>query len=328
MVKRINFLTNKILGDGRMNELVKVYNDGSVELRVEFKMIDSQVYANANTMAESQKLADWKRSANTKRYIDALNSRKINGMENSHTSFIISESGSDTLNGTWIHEKLILNLARYISVDFELWADEQIATLIRDGEVNLTKPSYAIDNPIERAKRWIEEQELHQLEVKQKDEVIIKVKEEVKAKEKVIDDITKDVDTPLLCKTVTDYINILHHKTKEPHQVIYKKVYDVLGRRLSKDIPYRKAQYEQKQREMVIENIEYNKKHDLRGEDRRVPFKMKDAKSKISTLEYIVDVLGEGHALIETIAKLADVGIEDVIEKYNYYRSTNVDELM
>ena len=35
----INFLTNKI-GDGRMNELVKVYNDGKVELRVEFKMID------------------------------------------------------------------------------------------------------------------------------------------------------------------------------------------------------------------------------------------------------------------------------------------------
>ena len=71
-----------------MNELLKVYNDGKVELRVEFEMIDGQVYANANTMVESQKLADWKRSANTKRYIEGLNSRKINGMENSHISFI------------------------------------------------------------------------------------------------------------------------------------------------------------------------------------------------------------------------------------------------
>lgn len=305
-----------------MNEIVKVYSDGIVEMQVEFKVIDGQVYAKANSMTDSVTLDNWKRSANTKRYIGALENK--NSVKS--TEYIISEEGR--LGGSWIHEKLILNLARYIDVNFELWCDDMIATLIRDGEVNLTKPSYAIDNPIERAKRWIEEQELHQLEVKQKDEVIIKVKEEVKAKEKVIDDITKDVDTPLLCKTVTDYINILHHKTKEPHQIIYKKVYDVLGRRLSKDIPYRKAQYEQKQREMVIENIEYNKKHDLRGEDRRVPFKMKDAKSKISTLEYIVDVLGEGHALIETIAKLADVGIEDVIEKYNYYRSTNVDELM
>lgn len=310
-----------------MNDLVKVYNDGSVELRVVFRMIDGQVYANANTMVDSQKLSDWKRSANTKRYLDALKSRRINGMENSHSTYIISESGTDTLNGTWIHEKLILNLARYISVDFELWADEQIATLIRDGEVSLVKPSYTIDNPIERAKRWIEEQELHQLEVKQKDEVIIKVKEEVKAKVKVIDDITKDVDTPLLCKTVTDYINVLHHKTREPHQMIYKKIYDVLGRRLNKDIPYRKTQYEQSQRELVINNIAYNKENDLKGEDRKVPFRMKDANAKLSILEYIVDVLGEGHALIETIAKLADVGIEDVIDKYNYYKNTDVDLL-
>ena len=40
-----------------MNELVKVYNDGTVELRVEFKMIDGQVYAKANTMAELQKIS-------------------------------------------------------------------------------------------------------------------------------------------------------------------------------------------------------------------------------------------------------------------------------
>ena len=307
-----------------MNELVKVYNDGSVDLRVEFKVIDGQVYAKANSMADGKKLENWKASPNTKRYLEALqNNRSLDFRE-----WIISKNGGViSEQGTWIHEKLILNLARYISVDFEIWVDEMIATLIREGEVSLVKPSYTIDNPIERAKRWIEEQELHQLEVKQKDEVIIKVKEEVKAKVKVIDDITKDVDTPLLCKTVTDYINVLHHKTREPHQMIYKKIYDVLGRRLNKDIPYRKTQYEQSQRELVINNIAYNKENDLKGEDRKVPFRMKDANAKLSTLEYIVDVLGEGHALIETIAKLSDVGIEDVIDKYNYYKNTDVDLL-
>ena len=304
-----------------MNELVKVYNDGNMELNVEFKVIDGEVYAKANSMADSTKLDNWKRSANTKRYLEALEGRSVKS-----TEWILSNNGGNE-QGTWIHEKLVLNLARYISVDFEIWCDEQITTLIRDGEVSSVKPSYTIDNPIERAKRWIEEQELHQLEVKQKDEVIIKVKEEVKAKVKVIDDITKDVDTPLLCKTVTDYINVLHHKTREPHQMIYKKIYDVLGRRLNKDIPYRKTQYEQSQRELVINNIAYNKENDLKGEDRKVPFRMKDANAKLSILEYIVDVLGEGHALIETIAKLADVGIEDVIDKYNYYKNTDVDLL-
>ena len=49
-----------------MNEIVKVYNDGSMELKVEFKLIEGQVYANANTMADSKKLENWKASANTK----------------------------------------------------------------------------------------------------------------------------------------------------------------------------------------------------------------------------------------------------------------------
>ena len=43
--------------------------------------------------------------------------------------------------------------------------------------------------------------------------------------------------------------------------MIYKKIYDVLGRRLNKDIPYRKSQYEQSQRDLVINNIAYNKEN-------------------------------------------------------------------
>ena len=69
-----------------MTELVKVYNDGNVELNVEFSVIEGQVYANANTMADSQKLADWKRSSNTKRYIDALETRG-----NSHSLILSGE---------------------------------------------------------------------------------------------------------------------------------------------------------------------------------------------------------------------------------------------
>ena len=117
-----------------MNELkVKEYLDKQIE----FKMINGEVYANANSMAETQKLKDWKRSKNTTKYLTALEVKKNNGVENSHTRFIISESGLGTLNGTWIHEKLILSLARYISVEFEIWCDEQIATLLREGQVSI-----------------------------------------------------------------------------------------------------------------------------------------------------------------------------------------------
>ena len=101
--------------------------------RIEFKMIDGHIYANANQMANgfggSQKLADWTRSENTKRYMEALNKNKL--WKNS----IISEEGRN--GGTWIHEKLVLNFARYLNVEFELWCDEQIATLLREGKVEL-----------------------------------------------------------------------------------------------------------------------------------------------------------------------------------------------
>ena len=116
------------------NEIVKVYNDGSMELNVEFKVIDGEVYAKANTMTDSKKLENWKASPNTKRYIEALeNSRSLKSRE-----WIISNKGGEaSQQGTWIHEKLVLNLARYIDVAFELWIDEQITTLIREGEVSM-----------------------------------------------------------------------------------------------------------------------------------------------------------------------------------------------
>ena len=302
-----------------MNELVKVYNDGSVELRVEFRMIDGQVYAKANSMADSQKLADWKRSANTKRYLEALKSRKINGMENSHSSYIISESGTDTLNGTWIHEKLILNLARYISVDFEIWADEQIATLIREGEVSLAKPSYTIDNPIERAKRWIEEQELHQLEIKEKDTKIEQQQVKIAEVKDTVNKITEGVDVALLAKTTTDYVKKLAIRSGKKYGVVYNDIYGLLGRRLNMDINVRHSNFCNTEEKKAIDNLKYNIENNLTGEDRIRPFRKSDTRYKISKLEYIVDILGKGMELFEVIAKLAEVKVDDVIGKYKLY---------
>lgn len=104
--------------------------------RIEFKMVDGHVYANANQMANgfggSQKLKDWKRSENTKRYIEALEAKgKFS------TPLIDTKIGGINGGETWIHEKLVLNFARYLNVEFELWCDEQIATLLREGKVEL-----------------------------------------------------------------------------------------------------------------------------------------------------------------------------------------------
>lgn len=116
-----------------MNELMVREYLGN---RIEFKMVDGHVYANANQMANgfggSQKLKDWKRSENTKRYIEALEAKgKFS------TPLIDTKIGGINGGETWIHEKLVLNFARYLNVEFELWCDEQIATLLREGKVEL-----------------------------------------------------------------------------------------------------------------------------------------------------------------------------------------------
>ena len=40
--------------------------------KIEFKIIDGEIYANATTMTESKKLENWKASSNTKKYLEAL----------------------------------------------------------------------------------------------------------------------------------------------------------------------------------------------------------------------------------------------------------------
>lgn len=137
-----------------MNELIVKEYLGS---GIEFKVIEGNIYANATSIAKafengSQKLSDWKRSSKT---IELIN--ELETMEKSH-SLIISEEGRN--GGTWIEENLLLDFASYLNVKFKIWINTQITTLLREGEVKITKQdSYIIENPVERAKRWIEEYE-------------------------------------------------------------------------------------------------------------------------------------------------------------------------
>lgn len=117
--------------------IIKEYSGNSIE----FKMINGHIYANANQMANGfggrVKLDNWKRSENTKRYIEALEKSL---RENYDTKLIlVNQGGKAKEQGTWIHEKLVLNFARYLNVEFELWCDEQIATLLREGMVTIDK---------------------------------------------------------------------------------------------------------------------------------------------------------------------------------------------
>ena len=97
---------------------------------IQFEEVDGILMANATLMCKpfGKISKDWLKSDQTKRYIAAISDRtKIPSAD----LVIVKKGGME--QGTWIHEKLILPLARFLSTDFEIWCDERISELMRNG---------------------------------------------------------------------------------------------------------------------------------------------------------------------------------------------------
>lgn len=113
---------------------------------------DGVVYFKANDMADSNTIKHWKINPSTLRYVNAIeNKLGENQLVSNKNSMLNEIKGSKAIisiegrnGGTWIHEKLVLSLARYISVEFEMWCDEQLQTLFREGRVEI-KPKSKLD---------------------------------------------------------------------------------------------------------------------------------------------------------------------------------------
>lgn len=110
------------------------------ESPIQFEEINGQIMVNATQMfaANGANLDNWKRSPITQKYIKALSDKTDTyNLRIAENQLIISKKGGLETQGTWIHERLVLNAARYISVEFELWCDEKLAELFRDGQTSL-----------------------------------------------------------------------------------------------------------------------------------------------------------------------------------------------
>lgn len=96
---------------------------------------------NATQMAKpfGKSLKDWLRTESTKRYISVM-SERLNLLSSDLVSVTYGNDG-----GTWIHEKLVVKLAQWLNVEFEIWCHTQIETLMREGKVELTKPESLLD---------------------------------------------------------------------------------------------------------------------------------------------------------------------------------------
>lgn len=103
------------------------YNDISVSF-------NEQYYLNATTIAKhfNKLVKDYLKTAQTQDYINAL-AQKLsvrNIILTANDLVIIRQGGIE--QGTWLHPKLAVNFARWLSADFAVWCDLKIDELMKN----------------------------------------------------------------------------------------------------------------------------------------------------------------------------------------------------
>lgn len=88
--------------------------------------IDGWVNATEIARQQGKRLDVWLKTAETHAYIDAL-ARHLNTTE--RWELVRAERGRN--GGTWLHPKLAVSFARWISPDFSVWCDLHIDALLR-----------------------------------------------------------------------------------------------------------------------------------------------------------------------------------------------------
>jgi len=113
----------------QMSKIIsKKYND---KIEIIFA-IDKSIYLNATQTAKkfNKMPKDWLKTAETKNYISSI--EKFYNLK--EKELIIIKKGNFTTGekqGTWIHKKLIVAFARWLSSDFAVWCDLQIEEILK-----------------------------------------------------------------------------------------------------------------------------------------------------------------------------------------------------
>ena len=123
-----------------MKIIPKRYN----EIEIIFSL-DETLFINATQVAKKfkKKTNDWTRLDETQKYISSVETRY--GISR-HELVIKKQGGKADEQGTWIHQKLIIAFARWLSPDFAVWCDFQIEEILKSKTPQPTKPLQTFEN--------------------------------------------------------------------------------------------------------------------------------------------------------------------------------------
>lgn len=122
-----------------------------------FNEINGCIYADATAMSKSfNKRPDtWLKTQKAKDYIN----KRSSALKSEVKLIVVNNGGAN--QGTWIHEKLVLRFAQWLSVDFEIWVDDLLEK-IYSGELKFVggKPKESPEVSWEEVDRLKRESEL------------------------------------------------------------------------------------------------------------------------------------------------------------------------
>jgi hypothetical protein len=105
-------------------------------------------YVNASQMAKanSKLLGDYTRLKSTKEYLQALE----NDMGIPISLLIIEVKGYANEQSTWVHPEIAIDLARWVSVSFRIWANRTLMKVMLASEIEPEQPPTPALPPVEQ----------------------------------------------------------------------------------------------------------------------------------------------------------------------------------
>jgi hypothetical protein len=128
-----------------MSNIVLAFEDATVTFT-------SDAYLNATQIAKhfNKRVQHYLDSDRTKEYIQEL-TKAANPALNKNQLVIVKKGGKVGESGTWLHPKLTIDFARWLSAKFAIWCDMQIEKILHSNTAtdNLYEFLQPITTPIE-----------------------------------------------------------------------------------------------------------------------------------------------------------------------------------
>lgn len=116
-------------GDAGIMSQVFNYQDAPIS----FRTTDGAVMINATEMAKpfGKRVNDWLRLPSAQSFIQVLSDTRKSRI----TNYVITQKGKSELfqQGTWMHEDVALEFARWLSPQFAIWCNDRIKELLKHG---------------------------------------------------------------------------------------------------------------------------------------------------------------------------------------------------